>query len=130
MGQTKHKIVPIPAYLTRAPAGNEKGYVRYTRSLHESDAIADLTDKAYRMYLDMLMFAAGRRQVIYSQSTAIERYVCRSKDGYTQAINQLITVGLIRRLPRSCYAASRYEFSDDWHRYVSPRRDPLTGELP
>lgn len=124
----KRMITPFKAYESRSPNGNEKGYVRITRSLFESDAVKGLTDLALRFYLDMIMVAKGHEKVLYSQNIAM-KHLGISKGGYTSAIKQLINVGLIEKMPRGCFAPATYKFSSKWHKYVNPKRDIMTNEI-
>ena len=121
------QITPFKPYESRSPNGNEKGYVRITNSIHESDAMRDLSDLAFRVFLDMRFVSKGHGEVIYTQKMGAER-LNLSKGGYTSAINQLITVGLVERLPRGCYAPAKYKFSTSWKTYYSRRRGLFSGE--
>lgn len=120
MPRPKNKKIPIPIYLTRSPSGFENGYIRLTPSLTASDAYKSLTPLAVVMYIDMLMRARGHDTIIYTQRMAFESRKI-SKTAYTDAIKQLTRVGLIVRLPRSCYAPSTYRFSVEWKNFsISP----------
>lgn len=122
-GPTKFK-----SYDTRNPNGLETGYMRITKSLHYSDAIKDLSNLEYRIFMDMKHIAMGHDEVAYTQRKAMENTGC-CKATYTTSIRKLVKVGLIEKLPRSAYGASVFRFSARWHEYVSPRRDALTGEI-
>lgn len=121
------RSLPHSAWITRSPSGIETGYQKLTRSLQYSDAVWTLSNLAYRVYIDMLMTSKGQQEVIYSQSIAM-KHMKISKGGYTEATKQLIEVGLIKRMPRGCYAASRFKFSEAWKKYELPR-DMMTNEI-
>lgn len=124
----KKNITPFKPYESRSPNGNEKGYIRFTKSLYYSDAYIELNHLAKNMYLDMLFEAMGHDTVIYTQKKAKDKLNI-SKGGYTNSIKQLINVGCIEKLPRGCYEPSTYKFSKKWHEYRSNRRDAFTGEI-
>lgn len=120
-------ITLFKPYESRSPSGSEKGYLRVTNSLYDSDAVKDLSDLAFRVYIDMRFVAKGHETVIYTQSMGMKR-IKLSKGGYTNSIKQLVEVGYLIRLPRGCYSPSTYKFSPKWHKYKSKQRDALTGE--
>lgn len=126
--RNKSEPTKFKPYDTRNHQGIEKGYMRLTWDLHYSDAVKDLTDLEYRMFMDMKHVAKGHDEVKYTQKMAMESTGC-CKATYTKVMDALEKVGLIEKLPRSAYAASWFRFSAKWHKYTSPRRDPLTGKI-
>ena len=124
----KSEPTKFKPYETRNLNGIEKGYMRLTESLHYSDAVRDLSNLEYRIFMDMKHKSKGHDEVIYTQNMAMEGTGC-CKESYKTSITKLEKVGLIKRQPRSAFSASSYRFSDKWHEYVSPRRDALTGKL-
>lgn len=120
-----HKRVPFKPYEARSEY--ESGYVRLTQSLLGSDAYRDLEPSTILIYIDMRKTAKGHTRLVYTQRMAYE-HLGKAKATFTRALDELEQVGLIRRCPRSCYAPTTIEFSADWQKYVSPNRDPLTGE--
>jgi hypothetical protein len=124
----KRNITPFKPFESRSPNGNEKGYIRLTRSIYQSDALKDLNHLAKDIYIDMLFEAIGRDTITYTQKKAKDNLDV-SKGGYTNSIKQLLKVGCIERLPRGCYEPSTYKFSKKWHDYKSERRDAFTGEI-
>lgn len=114
-------------YESRSPNGFEKGYIRVTPSQIGSDAVRDLGDKAYRMFMDMKFVAKGHDKVVYSRKLAYKNLGI-SNETFKKIIDKLVEVGLIEKLPRGCYGATSIIFSDKWKEYKSPRRDALTNE--
>lgn len=114
-------------YETRNPNGLETGYMRITESLHNSDAIKDLTNLEYRIFMNMKHTAKGHDEVAYTQQMAIDATGC-CKDTYTSTMITLEKVGLVEKKPRSAFGGSVFRFSSKWHDYASPCRDALTGK--
>ena len=124
----KREPTKFKPYETRNPNGLEKGYMRLTESLHYSDAVKDLSDLEYRIFMDMKHTAKGHDEVVYTQKMAMEATGC-CKQTFKTVMCTFERVGLIERLPRSAYEGTLIRFSAKWHEYVSPRRDALTGKI-
>lgn len=128
MARSKKKNnTPFKSFESTNLRGIESGYMRITESLHYSDAMKDLTPLEYRVFMDMKHVSKGHEIVLYSREKAYENTgVCAQK--FKEIKQKLEMVGLIKNLPRCQYGASRIKFSDEWHKYISPNRDPLTRE--
>lgn len=128
MARKKKNIVAFKPYETLTPNGNEKGYLRLTKSLWCSDALKDVTRAAVMIYIDMRMVANGHDEVIYTQAMAYKSLLV-SKETYKKSMDELERVGLIKKKPRSCYSPNSFEFVSGWKTYVSKKRDGMTGEF-
>ena len=94
------------AYETTSVSGEEKGYMRVTKSLHYSDAVSDLTNVEYRIFMDMKHRSNGHDEVVYTQEMAMKATNC-CKSTYTSTMNKLVMVGLVKR---KCITKKRRTF--------------------
>lgn len=116
MSRTKKSITPFRSFESRAPDGNEKGYIRLTVSLTESTAYKQLTASSKLLYIAMLFEAKGHEEVIVTGKKCEEKCgICH--ETYMKALKQLLKYGFIEKCPRSCFAPSRYRFSDKWKKW-------------
>lgn len=127
MVRRKKTFVPFATYESRSKTGTEKGYVRLTPSQMYSDAVLDLSNGAYRVFVSMKLRAKGHREYVYTYDMATAD-TSISRQTYLTTTKELIEVGLIEKIPTSAYEPSRYRFISRWKEYRSPRRDPMTDK--
>ncbi len=128
MSRSRKNVVPFKRYESLAPNGNEKGYIRLTKSLWKSDAFRDIGKTSRLVYIDMRFAAGGTDEVSYTQEMA-RKDLSISKETYKKAISELEKVGLVKKKPRSHYAPNTFVFSAEWQKYESRDRDSMTGEI-
>lgn len=115
----RRKPTPFPPWQTEKPDGIEKRYIRLGNSQMLHPAMLSLSDKAFRIYVQMLLEAGGTKEFEFPRSKYRK---IAGNTVFQNAKQELISKGFIR--VKQCNANLRkpniYEFSEDWKRYIPP----------
>ena len=116
---TRSKKTPFQPWQTCNNKGEEKRYIRLGNSLLLHKAVFDLSDKAFRVYVYMLIEAGGEKKFTYPRSKY--KYIS-SIDGFQRAKKELIQKGFIKEIEKNKQRRKEnlYEFSEDWKNYIPP----------
>lgn len=110
---SRKKKTPFPAWQTCKVDGIEERYIRLGNSqlLHES--MQGLSDKAFRVYVNMLLESAGKMEFTFPYSK-YKNYV--SKQGFLNIRTELIEKGFIEIVQNNANLrkANIYRFSEKW----------------
>lgn len=109
----RYKKTPFPPWQTRTDDGIEKRYVRLGNSqlLDEAFKRENLSHAAFRIYVNMLLEAGGKREFTFSHRK-YSRIV--SDGGFQSAKNELIEKGLIEVAEAYRTRSNVYRFSEGW----------------
>lgn len=113
MSKSKKNITPFRSWESRAPNGNETGYIRLTSSLLLSVAYKKLSHTSRTVFVMMKLTAKGNESFSFSRQQFLE-LVGGSSHTYKTAIDDLIKFGFIERCPRCCFSPSKFVFSENW----------------
>ncbi len=114
MSRKRKTITPFKSWEARN--AEENGYARITGSLSRSYAACQISANAWRIYIDMRITAKGHHEVIYSRKI-YNKYHNLSSATYTKCIRELRKWGFIEKIPRACFQASQYRFSEKWQEF-------------
>lgn len=115
----RQRKTPFQPWQTNKDNGIEERYIRLGNSQMIAPAMLALSDKAFRIYTNMLLEAGGKKQFIFP------RKAYKKIAGHTtfqNAKSELIEKGFIVELQKNknLRKANVYEFSEDWKRYEPP----------
>lgn len=113
------KKTPFPPWQTCKPDGVEQRYVRLGNTQLMHVAVMELSDKAYRIYIHMLLESAGQRTFTFPRSKY--KPFC-GNTSFQRAKNELIEKGFIREIQcnKNLRKPNEYEFLGDWKQYTRP----------
>ena len=109
----RNKITPFPPWQTKNTDGREKRYIRIGNSQLLSNAMnkGNLSHAAFRVYIFMLLEAAGKREFTFPHSK-YSRII--SDGGFQKAKAELIEKGFIKITEKYKTRSNKYAFTDAW----------------
>lgn len=115
----RQKKTPFPPWQSCKDRGLEERYIRLGNSQLLHPATQQLSDKAFRVYVNMLLEAGGGRTFTFPR-TKYEKLAGRAT--FQRIKNELVEKGFIREVQNNANLrkANVYEFSDEWKRYRPP----------
>ncbi len=115
----RQKKTPFPAWQTCKTDGIENRYIRLGNSQLLHPAMLNLSDKAFVIYVHMLLESGGKREFVFPMS---KYKALAGKSNFQRAKSELIEKGFIRELQNNANLRKPniYEFSDAWKRYEPP----------
>lgn len=113
------KKTPFAPWQSCKDDGIEKRYIRLGNSLLLHPAVMELSDKAFRIYVHMLLEAEGKRTFVFPRQT-YKRLAGNTT--FQRAKNELIEKGFIRekQCNRNLRKPNEYEFLEDWKQHIHP----------
>lgn len=115
----RQRKTPFQPWQTKKDNGIEERYIRLGNSLMIAPAMLALSDKAFRIYTNMLLEAGGKKQFTYPRSKYMR---ISSISAFKNAKSELIEKGFIVEIQNNWNVrkANVYEFSEAWKRYEPP----------
>ena len=115
----RQKKVPIQPWQTCGKDGEEKRYIRLGNTLLLHPAVKGLSDKAFRIYVHMLLESGGDRTFIFPRTKYKE---FSGNTTFQRAKSELIEKGFIREKQnnKNLRKPNEYEFLEEWKKYTPP----------
>lgn len=113
------KKTPFKAWQTCKENGIEERYIRLGNSQLLHQATKDLSDKAFKIYVYMLLESGGKMEFIFPQKKWSK---LSSKDAFQRAKTELIQKGFIslKQNNANLRKPNIYAFSEKWKDYEPP----------
>lgn len=113
------KKTPFPVWQTLKEKGIEERYIRLGNSQLLHAAMIDLGDKAFRLYVYMLLESGGKKEFIFPRSK-YKRLAGNTV--FQNAKEELIKKGFIaiKQNNANLRKPNVYQFSEDWKKKIPP----------
>lgn len=115
---SRSKKTPFPPWLSCNPDGNEKRYIRLGNTQLSHPATLSLSDKAFVIYIRMLLEAGGQREFVFPRT---KYNGIAGHSTFKKVKDELIEKGFIREVQNNANLRKPnvYEFSEEWKRYYT-----------
>ena len=115
----RKKKTPFPSWQTTKVSGIEDRYIRLGNSQLLHDALMNLGDKAFRIYVYMLLESAGKKEFTFPRSKYKK---LAGNTVFQNAKEELIKKGFIvlKQHNANLRKPNIYAFSEEWKRFIPP----------
>lgn len=113
----KRKPTPFAPWQSDKPDGIEKRYIRLGNSQLLHPAMMSLSDKAFRIYVQMLLEAGGSKEFEFPRAKYKK---IAGNTVFQNAKQELVNKGFIKvkQCNKNLRKPNVYEFSGEWRQYI------------